>query len=231
MRTLYHIPARDAMPGGEYHAGMSSWRPFCVAVHLTALGLWAGAVAISGATAAVAFPKLHGMEVLIRKPVIAPGFEEDHFRFAAGGVAQTVFLIADMVSFACAFAAAVTLLAMVVWLKLPTRRVSTYVRALAVGIALAALAASLFVVTPQINAAAAAHLQAAIAGDAATAAVHRRAAADLHPFASVLLLLQLGGALIAAFAGAWSLAEMPAAERSVGKAAYPEPDLLKRKRG
>ena len=71
----------------------------------------------------------------------------------------------------------------------------------------------------------------AIAGDAATAAVHRRAAADLHPFASVLLLLQLGGALIAAFAGAWSLAELPAAERSVGKAAYPEPDLLKRKRG
>lgn len=219
------------MPSREYDAGMSSWKPFCIAVHLTALGLWAGAVAISGATAAVAFPKLKAMQVLIREPKVAPGFEDDHFRFAAGSVAQTVFLIADMVSFACAFAAAVTLLAMVVRLKLPTRRVSTYVRALAVGIALAALAASLFVVTPQINAAAAAHLQAVIAGDAPAAAAHRKAAADLHPFASVLLMLQFGGALIAAFVGAWSLSELPGQERSSQTSAYPEPDLLKRKRG
>ena len=219
------------MPGAGYHARMSSWRPFCIAVHLTALGVWAGAVAISGVTAAVAFPKLKAMQVLIREPRVAPGFEDDHFRFAAGSVAQTVFLIADVLSFACAFAAAATLLAMVVWLKLPTRRVSTYVRALAVGIALAALAASLFVVTPQINAAAAQHLRAAIAGDAAASVVHRGAVADLHPLASALLMLQLVGALVAVFAGAWSLAELPMQERAIRGEAYPDPDLLKRKRG
>ncbi len=213
---------------------MSSWRSFCIAVHLTCLGLWAGSVAIAGATAAVAFPKLHAMRVLIQEPLLARGFEEEHFRFAAGGVAQTVFLIADMVSFACAFASAVTLLAMVVWLKLPVKRASTYVRAVALGVALASLAAMLFVVTPQINAAGAQHLAAAKAGDVGAAAVHRNAVDELHPLASILLGAEFLSALIALFAGAWSLGGSPevwAGESRARSNEYPEPDLLRRKRG
>jgi hypothetical protein len=209
---------------------MSSWRSFCIAVHLTCLGLWAGAVAMAAATAAVAFPKLHHLEVRITEPKLAPGFEQEHYRFAAGAVAQTVFLIGDMVSFVCAMGAALTLLAMVVWLKLPLKQGSTYVRALALGIALASLAALLFVITPQINAAAAMHLEAAKIGDVAAAALHRKAVDDLHPISSKLFGAEFLGALVALFVGAWSLGGSPSDESRATPAEYPEPELLRRKR-
>lgn len=200
-----------------------------MAVHLTCLGLWAGVVAISGATAAVAFPTLKAMDV--RVPGLAPGFESDHYRFAAGAVAQRVFLIADIVSFTCALGAAASLLAMVLWLKLPVAKGSLFVRALALGVGLAALAAALFVVTPQINTAAQLHLAAAQAGDEAAAAVHRKAVNDLHPMASYLLGAEFFGALIALAAGAWSLGESPARVKPPGPPEYPEPALLRSRRG
>ncbi len=210
---------------------MSSWRSFCIAIHLTSLGLWAGAIAISGAAAAVVFPTLRDMNVSV--PGLSPMVEKDHFRFAAGAVAQRVFLITDILSFACALAAATSLLAMVVWLQVPVARSSMYIRALALGVALASLAAMLFVVTPQINTAAQLHLAAAKSGDLAAAALHRQAVDDLHPIASYLMGAEFFGALIAAFVGAWSVVASPAADKPSAKpkpAEYPEPDLLRNKR-
>jgi hypothetical protein len=208
-----------------------SWRSFCTALHLTCLGLWAGGVLISGATAAVAFPTLHEMNVHL--PDIPDAFQGDAYRFTAGAVAQRVFLIADMLSFACAMIAGITLLALFFLGGLERNRPSTYVRALAYGIALASLAATLFVVTPSIAAASRDHLRAAKAGDTAAADLARRASADLHPLATNLLVAEFLGATLALFVGALAAARasVPAPSPTVsGSPTYPEPALLKRSR-
>ena len=64
---------------------MSNWRGFVEGLHLSSLGLWAGSVIMSAATAAIAFPTMKQMGV--RVPEIAPAFEGDSYRFAAGAVA------------------------------------------------------------------------------------------------------------------------------------------------
>ena len=212
---------------------MSSWRAFCHTIHLAALGIWAGAIALAAATAAVAFPTLKHMDVRI--PSLPPGSESDHFRFAAGAVAQRVFNIGDIVAFGCAMLSALALLALVGAFKIPMKRPANALRALALTIAIASLAALLLVVTPSINAASEAHLAAVIAGNHEDAARHRAAVDDLHPLASMLMSIELVSVLIALLCGGWSLAT--GAQRSGAFAAdapnpsnpYPEPALLKRK--
>ncbi|HVU64429.1 MAG TPA: hypothetical protein VHC70_10660 [Phycisphaerales bacterium] len=208
-----------------------TWRPFCTAVHLTSLGLWAGAVAISGATAAVAFPTLHDMKV--RLPELPAAFEDDAYRFAAGAVAQRVFLITDIASFVCATLAGVTLLVLFVKRGVDRARPITYVRSLAYGVALASLAATLFVVTPGIIAASKNDLNAARVGDAAASAAARKASADLHPIAKNLLMAEFLGASVALFLGAFASASGPLSPSpgAPEESEYPKPDLLKSKRG
>jgi hypothetical protein len=205
---------------------MSSWRAFCHTVHLASLGVWAGAVVMAGATAAVAFPTLRDLNVRVSGP--APGFEDDHFRFAAGAVAQRVFLIGDVISFACAMLSGVTLLALIAVFGISARRPATIVRALALGVALASLAAMLLIVTPRINAASVQHFAAAKSGDAAAAAIHKHAVADLHPLARNLLFAEIVAVLVSLVSGAWSLATSPEAVGSPASNPYPEPDLLRR---
>lgn len=208
---------------------MSSWRAFCHTAHLTALGLWAGAITTSAATAAVAFPTLKALETRIGG--LAPGFESDHYRFAAGAVAQRVFTIADIVAFACAMVAATTLLLLVAVFKIPPRRPATILRSMALAIAVASLAAMLLIVTPQINKASELHYAAAKAGDAPAAAQHKKAVDDLHPLASKLLMAEVVGVLVSLVVGAWSLASAAPPERLPSGTAnpYPEPELLRRR--
>ncbi len=208
---------------------MSNWKSFCTAAHLTALGLWAGSVAMAAATAAVAFPTLKGMGVQV--PSVGAAFQADAYRFAAGAVAAKVFLISDVVAFAGAMVACVTLLGLMLGGQLGPRRASSYVRGLALGVAVASLAAILFVVTPGITAGAKGHLAAAMAGDEKAAAMHKKAVDDLHPISTNLLVVEFASVLVSLVLGAWAAGESGASyspPSGGARAAYPEPQLRRR---
>lgn len=193
---------------------------------------------MAGATAAVAFPTLKHFNtqfgstdethyrVLVTD--LPAGTEPDQFRFVAGAVAQPVFLISDIVAFACAVVAAGTLMGLIVSRAVPRRRPATLVRSIALAIAVACLASSLIVVTPQIVQASRLHLAAAKAGDLAAAAKHKQAVDELHPLSGNLLAGELVGALVALLAGCWSLAQPADAAPEPRKNPYPEPALRKR---
>ncbi len=209
--------------------GMSNWKSLCTAMHLTALGLWAGSVAMAAATAAVAFPTLKTLGVQV--PSVGAAFQSDAYRFAAGGVAANVFFISDVVAFVCALIACITLLGLMLGGHLGPRRPSTYVRGLALGVAVASLAAILFVVTPGISAGAKGHLAAARAGDEKAAAMHRKAVDDLHPISTNLIVAEFVSVLVSLFLGAWAAAGSEGSRSPSGgsaRAVYPEPNLRRR---
>ncbi len=207
---------------------MSSWRAFGEAAHVICLGIWVGAASIAAGTAAVAFPTLKGLNV--RLADLPPETAADHFRFAAGAIAQRVFLMGDIVAFACATVAGATLLGLFISRALSPRRPAAIVRALALAIAVASLASLLFVVTPRINLWAAHHLDAARIGKTDLMEEYKRNVDDLHPIATNLYAAEIGGAFIALLAGAWSLAK-PWAPGTIRTApAYPEPALASRRR-
>ncbi len=181
---------------------------------------------MSTAVAAIAFPAMKALDVRI--PGLA--LDDRHYRFVAGELAQRTFLVADIVSFACAIAAGASMLALIVAGKAGVRGVNAIVRALGLSVALAGLGAMLFIITPQINAASRLHMAAAKAGDAAAALAHAKAVDDLHPIASTLMLVQIVGVLAALFGGAWSVARSSGPSLAAPGSPYPSPALLKSRR-
>jgi hypothetical protein len=208
---------------------MTTWRAFWEGVHLCVLGLWAGVLVGVGVCAAVVFPTLKGVGVRL------PEYSSDpsgHYRIAAGMVAQKVFLVGDFLMFPLSLVAAVTLGILIVVYRVSSVRAAMMVRGIGLSFAIAALAALLLVVTPQINAASQRHWAAARIGDASAAAPHIKAVDDLHPIATLLMSIEFIGVVIALGAAAWShtmRAPLPDTSASSGK--LPEPALLKANRG
>ncbi|MBY0313437.1 MAG: hypothetical protein K2W85_15335 [Phycisphaerales bacterium] len=205
---------------------MNSWRAFTLAIHLSSLGLWAGSAIMSTAVAAISFPLMKSMEVRI--PGLA--LDQNHYRFVAGALAQRTFLIADIISFACAMAAGATMLVMIALHKNVARRLATIFRGVGLGVAIASLGAMLFVITPQMNAATRLHLEAARIGNSEAAKGHALAVDELHPVAAVLLLIQIVAVLVTLFAGAWSAASQAGPSSPTSGSPYPEPELRRKKR-
>lgn len=189
---------------------MSSWRAFCETVHALALALWLGFVVAAGAYAAAVFPTARAMAPRL------PEFERytgDHAVIVGGRIAQTVFLIADVVQFVCALAAVGTF-ACIAWLfGGGERRPALYLRGLALSVALACAASLLMVVNPKFVSATNAYWAAARAGDNEAAAAHRQVARETHPYATTLMSLAAGSVALALGAGVWSLARTRDRER------------------
>lgn len=95
-----------------YDPPMSRTLPSRIAqiVHLIALAVWLGAVAMSGVVAAIVFPLMRTLE-----PTLGayPDYEGDHALLAAGRVASSVFFAVDTIQFVCATLALFTLAALV----------------------------------------------------------------------------------------------------------------------
>jgi len=210
---------------------MSPWRSLFITVHLSALGIWLGVTAGVAATAAIAFPTARDLGVRV---LDLPESAAMQHRFVAGAIAERVFLFGDTVGFGCAMLAAVSmgaLLAMGAW---SPRRIGTIVRALSLGVALAAFASLLLIVTPGINAASKRHLAAARAGDVAAAGTHAEAVDDLHPLASRLIAAQAAGVFVALVGGLWSVSRRAGPDGDPAAIAMPArlpaPALLKGRR-
>ncbi len=208
---------------------MSSWKGFCEVVHAVALALWLGFVVAAGTFAALVFGVSRSFDPRL------PEFEAytgEHYLIIGGKMAQTVFFAADVVQFACAMLAIVTLIALFRVRADEARRPAMVVRASALAVASAALASLLVIVNPKIVAATRDYWQAARAGDMTTAAAHRAIAGDTHPYASALMAAAALMVLIALVAGIWSLARphVPASASASSGERLPEPALLRGRR-
>jgi hypothetical protein len=80
-------------------------------VHLLALSVWLGSVAMSGVVAAIVFPLMRELD-----PTLGayPDYQGDHALLAAGRVASNVFFVVDLVQFVCASLALATIVVLVV---------------------------------------------------------------------------------------------------------------------
>lgn len=80
-------------------------------VHLVALSIWLGSVAMSGVVAAIVFPLMRTLE-----PTLGAfaSYEGDHALLAAGRIASRVFFVVDYIQFACGSLALLTLVILLV---------------------------------------------------------------------------------------------------------------------
>lgn len=171
-------------------------------VHLTALGVWAGALFGAGVAAAVAFPTMRALD-----PTLGayPNYTGEHWMLAAGRVAARVFLITDVAQFVCAFLAVVGFIGATVfgprsrsWLR--------FFRAGALGVAFLLVSYHLLIQGPRMDRDLRAYWDAAAAGDNATATTHQDAFAAQHGAASRIMTATFGATLLTLGLGAWTLA-------------------------
>jgi hypothetical protein len=209
---------------------MPAWRAICETVFHFALAIWLGVVISAGAFAAIVFPTMKKLDPHL------PGFanyDGQHWLIAGGQVGQRIFLLADIVQFACAIVSVSMMLCMFVLLGLPKRRPANIIRALGLTVAFACAAGEIIIIGPAINRALNLFWHAAEAGLTQQAASKQADVDDLHPIASWLLSGAAVGVLIALVAGLWSLAK-PWSSATPGSAAkrspYPEPALAKGRR-
>lgn len=178
-------------------------------VHLTALGVWSGALFGAGVAAAVAFPTMRGLE-----PTLAayPDYTGEHWMLAAGRVAARVFLVTDGVQFVCALLA-IGGFALAVATGPKIRSWLRFLRATALGIAFLLVSFHLLIQGPRMDRDLRAYWDAAAAGDNATAATHQQAFSDQHPTASRIMTGTFVATLATMALGVWSVSGSGAAGR------------------
>jgi len=201
------------MNAAETHPhGEKPWRRLAAseAVHVTALGVWCGAVVMTGAAAAVAFPTMKELDPTL--PAYA-GYPGDHWSLAAGTVMAQVFTLADLVQLVAATLAGMTFLASVAFFRMPLRRPVNVLRGALLLATIGVLAFHLFSLAPRMNRAMRAYWDAAAAGNVETADRHKQTFDELHPQASTVLSATAAMTLALTGLGAWS-----AASRGSGQA-------------
>ncbi|MGD9690268.1 MAG: hypothetical protein AB7K52_12780 [Phycisphaerales bacterium] len=173
------------------------------AIHVTALGVWAGALAMTGASAAVLFPTLKALHPTLRAYSGYPGDAEGgHGVLAAGHVAARLFAIGDAAGFVCALVAGATLLIGPALLGQTWRRGIFMVRACLLGTGLCLLAYQLMVLGPRMQTNLRGYWDRALAGEVDLAEQFRAAFAAEHPTASLVLVTTTLVVLAGAFLGA-----------------------------
>jgi len=183
--------------------GAPKLRKALEAVHVTAAGVWAGVLVMAGGSAAVLFPEMRSLEPEL--PAYS-AYGGEHWRLAAGIVQNEVFKIADVAQFVLATVCLASLLGMLVFGGLSTRRVSTGVRIVVLCVAMSLTSYHLFILGPRMQASARVYWDAARAGDTAVADRARAAFNADHPTASNVLGATAVSTLALAAVGAWSAA-------------------------
>lgn len=195
------------------------------AAHLTALGVWLGAVVMAGAVAATVFPAMRRLEPSL--PAYA-NYTGEHWTIAAGHVMARVFWVTDMVQFVAAIIAIATFGLGLIFAASAMRRAATIVRAFLLLTLGASLSYSLLMLAPTMNANLARYWNAAQQGQSEQAAQYREAFEQDHPKATLALSANAALTFAALVIGAWSVAtpDRTATFRSshVAASADPKPE-------
>lgn len=174
-------------------------------VHLLALALWLGAVAMSGVVAAIVFPLMRTLE-----PTLAsyPDYEGDHALLAAGRVASSVFFAVDTIQFICATLALFTLAALVA-MGYTLNTGARVLRVIVLCMTLALLSYHLFFFMPELTTTLNAYWNSAADGNTQLADTFKDKFLESHSAASNILgALALGVAMNLTLA-AWTLTAAP----------------------
>ncbi|MEL6330425.1 MAG: hypothetical protein AAFR38_12270 [Planctomycetota bacterium] len=182
-------------------APIAPGRKLAETIHLTAAGLWLGTLVMTGATAAVMFGTSRELGPML--PEFA-AYDGSHADLLAGAIQNQVFKLSDIIQFACATLCLASMIALIAFLKLPVRTISTAVRLCSLGLALGIFSYYLMILTPRMQTNLKQYYDAARLGQLETAAEARARFDADHPTASnsligttIAVLLVLGG-------GAWS---------------------------
>lgn len=209
---------------------MSRARPIAETIHLTALGMWLGAILMAGASAAVIFPTMR--ELRPQLPDFAR-YDGEHWMIAAGQPAAKTFLWADVVQMACATLCIITMGVLLFRVKIPLRRPSAIIRLLALAAAVCILAFSAAYLRPQMELNMRGYWEAAIQGNNAEAAKFQQIFQSRHPLASALMKATALTVLVAMVAAAWNAVTphvVPKPREEPKPSRYPEPALLRSRR-
>lgn len=171
-------------------------------LHLTAIGVWCGALFGAGVAAAVAFPTMRNLD-----PTLAayPEYTGEHWMLAAGRVAARVFVITDIAQFVCAFLAVVGFM-LATFAGDRTRSWLRFFRAAALGAAFLLVSYHLLIQAPRMDRDLRAYWDAAASGDNDAALIHQEAFSRQHPGASRTMTATFIATLATLGLGAWSLA-------------------------
>ncbi len=168
---------------------MKRGRVLCEMAHLMALGVWLGAVVMTGATAGIAFTTLPTLGLTLAEFANGPG---DHGVIAAGILMAKVFLVSDAVQLGGATIAFVTLLLLTMIFGLSIFRRATAARWGLMLVILISMSYYQFMLAPTMNSELASYWEAAKAGDTEAALEHKAAFDGRHPRASAILKLHAG---------------------------------------
>ncbi|MGP1347051.1 MAG: hypothetical protein ACTS3F_10350 [Phycisphaerales bacterium] len=182
------------------------------AAHIAALGVWLGALVLTGIAAAITFPTLRILDPHLPNYAEYP---EDHWAIAGGAIMNRVFIASDWIALACAIIAAAGGAAALAprLTRQPLRhtlfRPLAILRAAATIAALLITLASFALLRPTMNEDLRLFHHAARSGDIAAADAARARFDEAHPRASMILSAQAGLVLIALTLGAYDATRHP----------------------
>lgn len=201
---------------------MLTGRKIAECIHLTALAVWLGAMLMGGGIAAFVFPTMASLDPHLETFAAYP---EPHGVIVAGYVGEFVFLVLDATGLLAIFVAIVSLVTAAVY-RMSLRRMSTFVRASFLGLAMIALAYQLLAIAPEMKM----HLDefraAAQAGELEVAARARAAFRELHPLSTNVLAVTVLAVLGAFVSGVWSACTGSCTTPLPNQPAFEDPALL-----
>lgn len=171
-------------------------------MHVLALAIWLGTVAMTAVAAAVIFPQLKALA-----PTLAgyAGYTGDHWMIAAGHVANRIFVIGDVIQAVCAGVAGLTIAVALMARRFSPFRAAAAVRLLAMLVAFGAMSYQFGSLRPDMRRNLDEYWLAAEQGRNEDAAVYQERFRALHPAASNTLAVAGGAVLVSLLAAVWSL--------------------------
>lgn len=209
-----------------------AWLKAVNAVYWLLLSLWFGGLAMSAVSAAVIFPTMKRLDVLVPEYQAFPELEGAHWMIAAGRAQNAVFFVNDMIQLVCgAGVAAIVGLHMTVF-RMSPQRPANVIRALALGVALIAVCYELFVLAPRMQTNLQAFWRLPETGDVEAALAARQRFQLDHPKATMTLMITFASVGVMVLSSAAALTAPPGSTARPGASAtgggLEEPALLRR---
>lgn len=170
-------------------------------MHLTFAGLWMGALAMTGAAAAVIFPVVKALNPSLPDYTAYTG---PHWRLAAGHVASRIFLISDVVTLGCIIITGLTLGVIALSVEAWTKPVITGLRIIALLAAISLMTYSFAFLGKRMNLNLTNYWESARTGDNESALVYQQAFDKDHPTASRVMVGSFLCALLLTTSGAFA---------------------------
>ncbi|GAB5495692.1 MAG: hypothetical protein Phyf2KO_07720 [Phycisphaerales bacterium] len=170
-------------------------------MHLTFAGLWMGALAMTGAAAAVIFPVVKALDPSLPEYAAYSG---PHWRLAAGHVASRIFLISDAVQLGCIIITGLTLGVIALSVEAWAKPIVTGLRIIALLAAVSLMTYSFAFLGPRMNTNMVSYWDAAKTGDNESALAYQQAFDEDHPTASRVMVGSFLCALLLTTSGAFA---------------------------